>query len=103
MSQIQKAPRLLSATEAAVKVKQEKVVQVFKRLKCQPLKQVIELDSPIPSKRSRAERSDNVPMNPSLPGLRNEEDVGDFPGVGEQDALEAALEQEMDNMLNTQG
>ena len=42
-------------------------------------------------------------MNPSLPGLRNEEDVGDFPGVGEQDALEAALEQEMDNMLNTQG
>lgn len=100
--EIQQAPRLLSTAEAAVKVKQEKVDQVFRQLKRQPLNQIIELDSPSPVKRSRGESSANVPLNPSLPGLRNEEDMDDFPDVGDQDALEEALEQEMDNMVNNE-
>ena len=81
-----------------MKVKQEKAAQIFKQLKRQPLGHVIELDSPSPMKRPRAESFASVPLNPSLPGLRNAEDANSFPDVGEEDDLQAALEQEMDNM-----
>ena len=96
VGEIQRAPRLLPAAEAAVKVKQEKADQVFKQLKRQPLRQVIELDSPSPAKRPRAESS-TVPVNPSLPGLCALEETDDFPGVGEADELQVALECEMDD------
>ena len=62
--EIQRAPCLLPAAEAAVKVKQEKAAQIFKQLKRQPLGHVIELDSPSPMKRPRAERFASVPLNP---------------------------------------
>ena len=48
-------------------------------------------------KRPRAESFASVPLNPSLPGAQCG-DANSFPDVGEEDDLQAALEQEMDNM-----
>lgn len=74
------------------KIKQEQMKHVFKQLKCKPL-EIIELDSLSPVKHSCCAAAINAPPNPStLPGLQTkEEDI--FSEVGQEDGLEAALEE----------
>lgn len=92
VSEVQQAPRLLPASEMAIKVKKEREVNFFKNLKRSNFG-IIELDSPSPPKRSRSTSAPSVPNPDDLPGmsLQNE-----FPEAEESDGLQVELERMME-------
>ena len=95
----QEVPRLLPQAEMRARVKQEQVTQVFRNLKRQPIRTVIELDSPSPVKKLRSAvfATEGVVNLDSLPGMEVDVDMDDgFPAVGKVDDLQQALESMMD-------
>ena len=92
-------PRLLPDADMNIKIKKEKIDNIFKNLKRQPNPGVIDLGSPSPMKQPRSVNtlasSSSAPPNPDFPG---------FPAVGEAPdegmCLEDNLEEELDKMLD---
>eukprot|EP00438_Fugacium_kawagutii_P030538 Skav235987 [mRNA] locus=scaffold348:92891:96249:+ [translate_table: standard] len=95
----QEVPQLLPHAEMRSRVKQEQVTEVFRNLKRQPIRTVIDLGSPSPAKRSHSSvlATEGVPNPDSLPGMEVEADIDDsFPEVGRDDGLEREIERMMD-------
>eukprot|EP00438_Fugacium_kawagutii_P036447 Skav213608 [mRNA] locus=scaffold1971:113239:115468:+ [translate_table: standard] len=112
----QEPPQLLSDQELKAKVKTEQCNFIFRKLKNFPIGHIIDLDSPSPAKKmkpaclsigsgssSSALPSVCAPLNPdNLPGMEIDEDDAGFLGVGEGDDLQRALEEELDQMRETE-